>query len=404
MLSFFPWVTITERLRFGSFHLVPCAEAIAVGEIPADLAEAVAAVLTSFGHKRAVDQASIPLLRRDGADLVSDLNDEQVREYFEFRTSLAFAALAAREFFGFNYWNSDNLRLVIQGFTPEQAGAALVASRRRDGQSHNLIPKGARRATRPDHVWPGCTLPRDLDTVLLSGLEQARTADNESWPRLAEAIRLFVGANTDSPDVSMHAELVDTVSALSRLFDAWDERATVEGFLAALPPPTESDADRYGPKARTERVQKALEKGLPVRAAWLRDAYVLRSQYGHGRVEEPPYGSIWSEREHLLLGAAIVPLLVKAMLAKDGHYSFTAEDETLNNAFDTLATLEPFAEQGGQSRRYPWRDTINRIRMWPMARELARALKAQHDCDAASGHGESVASAERDHLGTTPGQ
>jgi hypothetical protein len=375
-LSFFPWTTLRERLQFGRFQLVPFGEALGSGEVPQELHAAVVAVLESYGKTREVDRARVPLLRDESTTLVGELSSEQVDDYFAFRSRLTFAALAARRFFGNRYCNSDNFRLVVQGFTPERAGGAAITSRRRDGSARNFVPKGVLKVQRPEHVSGWCELPRDLDTTLLDALEGAHDHDGAVWARVEEAIRLFIGANTDSPDVGMHAELVDTVSAFSRLADSWNARGTVEGFLAALPPSGESVAGMFGPRVHMERLARVLSEGLPVRAEWLGDAYRLRSQYGHGHVDEPPYKAAWSVREHLLLGAIALPLAIKGVLRRDGRYTFSPYDEALNEAFDALATLEPFA-QNADDENYPWREVMNTVLMRPLARQLAASLEAQ---------------------------
>jgi len=392
MLCFFPWVKTRERLVFGSFHLAPCGDALEREEIPAELKDGIAAVLEAYGFRRDVDRASVPVLRHERTTFAADLSDEEVAEYFEFRTRLTFSALAARQFFGHRYCNSDNLRLVIQGFTPERAGGALITTRRRDGGQRTIAPRGSLHVPRPIHVAASCELPRDLDSPLLQSLETALQGGSASWPQLADAIRLFVGANTDSDNVGLHAELIDTVSAFSRLADGWDERGTVGGFLAVLPPPSESDARHYGPKAGDARVKRPIADGKSAREVWLADAYRLRGQYGHGHVATPPYNPIWSIHEHLLLAAVAVPLTVKAILAREGLYKPTAMDVTLNESLDTLATLEPFApveEDDEDGEEYPWRDTLTRISLRPLAHELAAALHAQVEADRAAERPES---------------
>lgn len=84
-LSFFPWMTLSEPLRAGRFQLIPCGTAIASGAIPADLHEAVAAVLVPYGKTRRVDRLSVPLLRHDGVGIVDDPDEELVARYFRIR-------------------------------------------------------------------------------------------------------------------------------------------------------------------------------------------------------------------------------------------------------------------------------------------------------------------------------
>ena len=74
------------------------------------LKDAIGAVLEAYGFRRDVDRASVPVLRHQNTTFTADLSDDEVAEYFEFRTRLTFAALAARQFFGHRYCNSDNLR------------------------------------------------------------------------------------------------------------------------------------------------------------------------------------------------------------------------------------------------------------------------------------------------------
>lgn len=394
-LAFIPWATLSQSVRVGQFHLVPCGEAVASGAIPADLKAGVSAILSMYGKTRPVDRRHVPLTQHDSVGLVDDLSDELIEAYFEFRQRLAFSVLAAREFFRGRYANSENASLVVQRFTPEHAGATVITSRRRDGSVNNIIPKGALQIRRPQHVSGWCELPREMDVALLEGLEAAAATQTELWPRLADAIRLFVGANTDSPDVGLHNELVDMVSAFSRLANSWKEDGTVEAFIERMPSPEplatdETDqgplpAPGFGPKLKHPRVISGLDGGRTIRELWLRDAYRLRSQVGHGHVTKSRYDTTWATHEHLLLGAVAFPLYVKRVLATEGVYSWTRDDQRLDEIFDALATLEPFATsddddadkgQDDQPRRLrPWREAFNRANN----RRLAKLLYEKYD-------------------------
>jgi hypothetical protein len=404
MLCFLPWCTITDDISVGKFQLMPWGAIRNSGVLPTEVMSAADAVLNAYGRGRKVDQSAVPLVRASTLEWTADLSDAQITDYFEFRSRLAFAVLAKRSFFGHRYANSDNIRLVVQRFTPESDGGAVITSPRRHGSSSNYIPKRALRITRPEHISGWCSLPDDLDAPLLAALEAAYAADIPDFGKVAEAARLFVGASTDSPDIGQHAELLDTVSAFSRLAGAWDDKGTVQAFLDRLPPSGELEIDLVGPKLRP---QGPLQEQFPtakkgqsakprsVRETWLRDAYVLRSQYGHGHVDAPRYQSTWTVREHLLLAAIALPLTVKAVLRDAGFYQFTREDVALDDSFDTLATLEPFSlpertnaeqellqdtdevdeddEDDDAGKR--WRAVISRLSLRPMAAALAAAFE-----------------------------
>jgi hypothetical protein len=364
MLSFLPWANLTERIQVGGFEIAPFSKVHLLGDIPADLLGSADAVLEAY-RPRQVDRKTIPILRLTSTSFTSDLSEPQIEELFEFRQRLAFAVLAKRRFFSHRYANSDHVRLVVQGFTAEGSGTTSLISRRRDGSTKNLISRGMLAVRRPEHVAFGCELPGDLDLPLLESLENAYTRKAATWDRVADTVRLFVGANTDSPEVSLHSELIDTVSAFSRLAGVWDEQGTVSEFIRELPSPEPVNEEFHGSKFTLPAVTSALAKGRPVRAAWLKDAYVLRSQYGHGHVTTPPYRSSWSIHEHLLLGAIVLPLYVKAVLGREGLYTTTDEDRALDAAFDTLATLEPFASDP-ESDAFPWRNALSHfeIHQW----------------------------------------
>lgn len=367
MLAFLPWMSATESLKFGRFQIAPAGAALTEGEIPESHREAVRVILQSYEKKRRVDQDSVALIRAEGLGYTDDLSDEQVTEYFEFRTRLAFAVLAARRFFEHRYANSDNVSLVIQGFTPESAGAARLQHRRRDGSTTIIVPAGNLSVPRPHHLdW--CSLPRDLDINLLAAFEAAAAAAGPDWPPLSEAMRLFVGANTDGPAVGMHAELIDVVSAFSRMAPNYRQRPTVDTFIRTLPSPLRAPP-KEGAKLGNESLRTRLKDGRSVREIWLDDAFVLRGEMAHGKVESPRY-VVWTEREHLLLAAVVFPLYVKAHLKERGLYEWTEADEVMNTAFDHLALLEPFAP--GDEEAKSWNRTVARAQVQRLADRYER--------------------------------
>lgn len=372
MLSFLPWATIREPLRFGRFQLIPTGVALGENMVPDEHRDALAAILTAYDHARPVDQRSVPLLRRDDVALTADLTADEIAEYFGFRERLAFAVLSARKFFGHRYANADSVRLVVQAFTVEGAGGAVFQHRRRDGATKSYVPAGTLRVARQLHVGLECDMPTDLDAVLLEALEAAAVSKPDVWARIEEPIRLFVGANTDSPDVGMHSELIDVVGAFTRLSGGWDENTTVEAFLRVLPCPIAQPYE--GPKLSHDRFATERAKGRSVREIWLRDAYRLRNQFGHGRVSGSPYSAVWSDREHLLLAATIFPLYVKALLRDAGLYVWTSRDALLDRAFDSLALLSPFETEvyGGDNR---WQEVLDRELSAVFGERLERALE-----------------------------
>lgn len=420
-LAFLPWATITETLRLGAFHVAPYRDALAAGArvgagaagpssgiTPGDR-EATDAVLAMYRHRRPVDRAAVPVVRRDGRGLLDEPSQADTVALFDLRTRLAFASLAARDLRGddWRYWNSDALRLVVQAFTHERAGATLISSRTLFGARGTFYTKGTFDRGRPDHVG-GCEIPRDLDVPLLDALEAAAAHGGERWARVSDALQLFVRASTDSPDVSPQSELVDLVGVFSRFARDYKAESAVHALRAALPSPAPVDPGRAGPKLARLVGRRAVTDQNTVRLRWLEDAFELRHELAHGKVDAPRR-TVWDLREHLLLGAWLAPLLVKAALREAGLYAFTDEDQFRNAAFDRLATLAPFAPasaepaaaagQGGlesaaerrgedppddapdepddPTSRGPWAGTLGELRMQFAGEQIQRLWEAQ---------------------------
>jgi hypothetical protein len=385
MIAFMPWATVQEPTRFGEFEIMPFESAATAGAVPDELIEAIGAIFRAHGYEQQVDWERRPIVRALTSGFVDDLDADTRREYFAFRTRLAFAGLAKRQFFGHRYCNGDNLQLVIQAFTPDHAGGAAIRRRRRDGYGVNIVAAGKLHIPRPAHVSIGCELGQDLDASLLTALEALSTDAGPIWPRVADAIELCVRGNTDSPDVSPHNELTDLVGAFGRLADAWEPEKIVKAFVGLLPQPPVATGPfappplSPGPKWQDARIQELVQKHGSLRGAWLTDAYILRSQYSHGRLQSP-YASGWSTDEHLLLGAFIFPLVVKALLVREHQYVWAPEDRLRDRAVDTLLTQNLFdipasTPADPADPRSPWGQVMYELRMRAAAEEICRQLQ-----------------------------
>lgn len=349
-LAFFPWGRIDEPLTFGGFRLVPLVTAVQAGSLDPSLHDAAQAILEGYGHRRAVDRRHVILLQREHATLTGELDDDAVADLYAFRTRLTFASLAARPYFDHRYWNSESLQLVIRTFTSDSRGGVLMQHRRRDGSQQTIYPAGAFRARKPDYVdW--CSLPECIDVALLHALEGGRATASASgsrpvvraWNAIAESLPVFVRANTDSPAVDAQSELVDLMSAYSRLLDTWDANGTSTAFVELLPSSGDIPTGGFtGPRALHPDVQRGLANGRSLRWLWMQDAFKLRNQLGHGRVPNAKSDTVWSVHEHLLFGSYLFPVLVKARLHALGLYTFSADDRRRDWSFEQLLETAPF--------------------------------------------------------------
>ena len=390
-LAFLPWATIHEPVTVGEFRIVPYGVAVQTGEIDAGLVDATSDILTAYeGHDRSVDRAREPLVHRVGRGVTEDLSVDEVVGVFAFREHLAFSALAARDFFGIRYLNSDNLRLIVQRFDPAGSGATMIVTRRRDGSSRNIVSAGRLRESRPIHLGVECDIRRDVDLGLAAALQATQTLGVDLRDRIGAMVRLFVGANTDDSSTSTHTEVIDTASIFNRLADEWTVDKIVPVFARLLPSPDwDGSESSRGPRAST-LLEAARRHGESIRARWLRDLIQLRHPYGHGMILIPTPRALWSEFEHLLIAAVVVPLAVKAFLRAHSLYTFTSADIAADRALDGLLLLEPPSpsdgheddddvdeEQRRSRHKVRWREVWNIARIWP-AIEIVAAI-AEHE-------------------------
>lgn len=398
-LAFLPWATIHEPVTVGEFRIVPYGVAVRTGEIDAGLADATSDILTAYeGHDRSVDRALVPLVHRVGRGVAEDVSDDEVASVFAFRDHLAFSALAARDFFGIRYLNSDNLRLVVQRFDPAGSGATMIITRRRDGSSKNIVSAGRLRESRPIHLGVECDISRDVDLELAAALQASQSLGVDLRDRIGAMVRLFVGANTDDASTSTHTEVIDTASIFNRLADEWTEDKIVPAFARLLPSPEwDGSEPSLGPRA-SKLVEAAKHHGESIRARWLRDLIKLRHPYGHGRILTPAPRALWSEFEHLLLAAVVVPLALRAFLRENALYTSTSTDIAADLALDGLLLLEPPSPSDGHEddddvdeeqrrSRYEvrWREVWNIARIWP-AIEVVAAIAEYELGEAAAPH------------------
>jgi hypothetical protein len=145
-LAFFPWAQLAEPVDVGRFSLIPMAVAEKSGAVPAKLVAAVHSVLAPYQARPNAKLDRVPLLHRIGTDVCGELDDDAAADLFAFRTRLAFAALASRDFFASSsYCNSDNFQLVAQGFSTDNAATARFAIWCRRHLDTSSVPITSRR-------------------------------------------------------------------------------------------------------------------------------------------------------------------------------------------------------------------------------------------------------------------
>lgn len=351
-LAFFPWLQLKNAIDVEPAHLIQYRR----GREPAGLSlAAVDTVTEPYVSARNRPVRGATLLRYDDNDLLDDIADETIPELFELAALVCTSGLAARVFFAWKYWNSDNFQFTVQRFD-DPARGSLIETRRLDGSQTTFIPHENLVVARP--VYASADPGVELDVLLLEALIAGR--DEDDWFRFKEASLQFNLANSDSFEVAIETSLVLLNGAFERVLDAEEgsERDLCERFVEAVNPSdtiTIGDCQRFDAPAVRERFRR----GSPVREAWIRDFFRVRGDLAHGRTGGR-YPGVWTVREHLLLGGFLFPLVLKTQLAQRDLYELCDSDLNGIDAFEALCCADHFARSGMNPASFPWHDALTR--------------------------------------------
>lgn len=382
MLAFFPWLQISDAVRVEEFELLPYQRGIAPSG-RATKEQSVFDRLLNPYYSGGTPIRIATIVRIAGQDPTRNMSSEERSALFVFSEVLSAAGLAAREFFGFglNYQNRDNFRLVIQCFDSDRGGSAIT-TRRRDGSTSNYCTEDSYRVQKPEHI--PSHRPNSIDFPLLCSLMASR--DSQDWERFYEAILGFNLANTDSPDISEHAEAVLLIGAFERILECHHgkEDELAERFSATLTPTEDKELMSC---TQLSGLTNRFNKSHFIRDIWIRDFFRLRGDLAHGKIKSR-YRPVWSLQNHLLLGSFVFPLLVKSKLRSIEAYLMTDHDQESIDVFEPQACEDHFALVADRDdlESYPWDRVYLEVKKQRLRRSLMTCFKKQFDNEQSGGN------------------
>jgi hypothetical protein len=333
-IAFFPWIAVDEPITIGPLRLLPYHRGKQPGALPHVTQADIDSVLSAYANRprKIITRATILEFGHwqsgmDAQEIVSDL--------FRARNALAFAALSRRQLFQhhFGYCNYDSYSLVVQRYQPGYAGTFAFSTRRRDGGTNQLWSSDEFAFHRPNHVEP--TGKVDFDESLLAALLDL--PERES--RFFEALTEFNCANTDSPDVPEHVEVVMMKSAFEWLLQI-SEKANefVEALSRCLHdiPPIES---LEGPLK--QEWQNARSKAARPLEAWAREFCDVRGASAHGKPRKAAR-FVWPAHIHLAFASLLFPLVFKKVAAQEGLPTLAPYDVERLKRIDAFLLHDPF--------------------------------------------------------------
>jgi len=346
-IAFFPWIYRDEPEIIGPLRLLPYKR----GDLPGKLAHIIQAdidgVLSAYAERpgHPINRATILELGDWQAGM--DMTRDTVSNLFRARDMVAFSALSQRTLFQRHtrYCNYDAYMLVVQRFHPGEAETFAFDTRRRDGHTSQLWSSDEFAFHKPNHVdaYTRMALDHPLLSVLLSLPDTHKAA--------FEALVEFNAANTDSPNVPEHVEVVMCKSAFEWLLNI-NEKS--EQFVKALTSRLEG-LNAYpceGPiKARWEKKWPNSTRPL---YAWAKDFCAVRGKSAHGKSRNTA-DFVWQPPQHLAFIAMFFPLLFKKVLADDGLLTMDSYDLERLRRIEEYLVHDPFDfDWSVREASHPW--------------------------------------------------
>jgi hypothetical protein len=323
-------------------------------------------------HGDPVDNCVV--VTHSGRNPVWDLQDEDHKLISRSAQILSLSAMSKNDY-NTNigcYANSARFQFFRQRFT-EPLTYIAFSTRRRDGSTTDA---GYRHGEVKFSVPPQSKSFREtcVDTELAISGHRALAANSPMARRLIPALSFFNLANTDSDVLEQEAEIILMGSAFEQVLDAYGARRLNEAVGQNLRPYASVTVDQ-AMAARTgivnEPEYEAQQRAWHLHRKWTQELYHLRNNYIHGEdFDSRTWG--WHPLEHLVMAAFVFPLLVKLLLAAEGHYALAENDEARLAAVDKLLAATGWAERVPNSNSTVWQKIL-----FDTKRDLAlnRAIK-----------------------------
>lgn len=341
MLVFLPWLRLREPICEGRFRVFPqsIGAALPTGVASLVAATTVGRVLSQYRDSVRSPLCELALLQYQERPLGAGLDEVDLSAIYRFGQHLAVSGLSDRRFLGDvadGYTAAGHYQVVVQTITEPYSGSVSVNYRRKDGHTSIVLGENDAHFVRPAHlVAQG---EPNVNRQLLKALQVTNCLSAEARGRVDASITQFLLANSDSPNVTLEAELIATYAALERVSSAKQHLKDMQSKLLTLL--SVADGSPWTARLRRELDLGAACSGQVLRQ-WVKQIYALRGSVAHGipaQLAQQP----WTQQEYLLAGAFIYPLALKCLLAQHGLYSLTVEDVAWIVGLEKLLADRPF--------------------------------------------------------------
>lgn len=368
LVLFLPFVRLKTACTVAGIEFVPLRDAD--DKVPTILESAVGPldkILSGYidRHGKPLNNCVVATIPTHGWDL-----EREDFPVVTWATSLLFlASWSYNDYyprFGGEYVNSSNFRIVGQAYSGSMPGYIAVSARRRDGSTTDGgYEHGEFKFSLPLQI--SIREPASVDAKFLNALDAAHAAGSTVIERLRTALPFVELANTDDEFMTEHAEALLMGSAFEQLL-AGDASAYKLGkkfgeLVGQFGSLTVDEARKVRPDIQIDTSTAEIAAAQPkwwVHRKWMEELYDVRSKVVHkGDHGSRSWG--WQIGEHLVMAAHVLPLTVKLMLEKEGHYAPTDVDRAACLATDLLLVETQWVQdRDGRNTGHSWHEVIHK--------------------------------------------
>lgn len=338
IIALLPWLRVEETATVAQMQLVPFPSRAEANQLDG-LEDRLDSILKHYQDNQGNPIKQCAVVVRSDRKPNWGLRPEDVPTVGT-AASLSFLAAASNnEYyrdFG-HYVNSSHFQMhLLSGVQGGSATRTTIQVRRRD----RPLPKSApeRIIRMPEQI--GLSNDVKIDAAFLSALDGVSNGSPESplFRRIRTASRFFLLANSDDDFYNEETELVLLGAAFEMLLNADGAYCVSSKFgdlLEEFQTTTVKQAREVRSGITIDPKYESAQDEWATHRKWIEELHQLRSTIIHG--DNPKKrGWGWSLHEHLVMGAFVFPLAVKARLQCGGLYKLTQEDEIRCRAVDQI--------------------------------------------------------------------
>jgi hypothetical protein len=381
-LFFMPWTYVRVARRVGPISFVPYERGVSPGPLGRTTQRSLDAIIGNYADRAFIQNAdsTVPvrkalILRWPGDDVRESLvTDDEIQQRLQQMQLLTFAALSERQFgTHWNYCNTVGLTTTAQHFSEDNPAASAITTRRRDGSSLNYVAGGTGKPLflRPFQVSDSYSL--DMDSNFALAL--LNVPDGPLRNRLLDTITLFNQANTDANEVPPSAEIVFMRAALETLLGASHKTSDLKVKLVELMSPHLGPVEWHDVHIPPKTWRDRWSNGERPFSAWVEDFCHWRNEGAHGKSGTKKHPDpVWSLWNHLLFTSWFISRIVKVLLADEGLYILTQDDNDELENIELFFTYDIMARD--EKEHMYWHTVVTHVQTLQLSRKLYEATKA----------------------------